>query len=313
MKKLKSYRMLQKPSVYTPNNLRLCFLLIFASPLITHFTFAQVVPKYKDVVYATVAGKDLKLDIYMPAGATAPQLLVWVHGGAWRSGTKEGAPKIFAEKGFAIASLDFRQSTEARFPAAVHDIKAAIRFLRAKAADYGYRNDRLAIAGSSSGGHLATLVGVTNGHKALEGTIGNHLDQSSEISAIIDYFGATNLMTILSQSTPHGLNVRKPALELLLGALPDSVKTLAQLASPVFHIDKNDPPLLIIHGDQDPQMPINQSHELEGQYKKLNLDVYFDVVYGAAHGGDIFFTGEHLQLAITFLQRTSRRGTCAGA
>jgi len=299
--------MLQKLRVYTPNNIRWCFFLIVASPLLTHFAFAQVVPKYKDVVYATVAGKDLKLDIYMPAGVTAPRLLVWIHGGAWRSGTKESAPKIFAEKGFAIASLDFRQSTEARFPAAVHDIKAAIRFLRAKAAEYGYRNDRFAIGGSSSGGHLATLVGVTNGHKALEGTIGNYLDQSSEISAIIDYFGATNLMTILSQSTPHGLNVRKPALELLLGAPPDSVKALAQLASPVFHIDKNDPPLLIIHGDQDPQMPINQSHELEGQYKKLNLDVYFDVVYGGAHGGDIFFSGDHLQLATTFLQRTLRQ------
>jgi acetyl esterase/lipase len=298
--------MLQKLKLNARNNLR-WFLLSSSVLLITHFACAQVVPKHKDVVYATVAGKDLKLDVYMPAGVTAPRLLVWVHGGAWRSGTKENVPKIFAEKGFAIASLDFRQSTEARFPAAVHDIKAAIRFLRAKAAEYGYRNERIAIGGSSSGGHLAALVGVTNGHKELEGTLGKYLDQSSDVSAIVDYFGATNLATILSQSTPHGLSVRKPALELLLGALPDSVKMLAQLASPVSHVDKNDPPLLIIHGDQDPQMPINQSHELEGQYRKLNLDVYFDVVHGAAHGGDIFFSGDHLQLALTFLQRTLRK------
>ena len=265
---------------------------------------SQINPAHKDVVYATVDGKDLKLDIYLPAEVKAPRLLVWVHGGAWRGGSKENPPKVFVENGFAIASLDFRQSTEARFPAAIHDIKAAIRFLKGKAAEYGYRSDRLAIAGSSSGGHLAALVGVTNGHAELEGKVGNYLNQSSDVHAILDYFGATNLTTILSQSTPHGVNMRKPALELLLGALPDSVKTLAQLASPVFHVDKNDPPLLLIHGDQDPQMPINQSHELEGQYKKLSLDVYFQVVYGAAHGGNVFFSDEQLRVAVMFLKRT---------
>ena len=265
---------------------------------------AQVSPKYKDIVYATVDGKELRLDIYMPSAIAAPHLLVWVHGGAWKSGTKESVPKVFVENGFAVASLDFRQSTEARFPAQVNDIKAAIRFLRAKASEYGYKGDKFAIAGSSSGGHLAALVGVSNGNKELEGTVGNYLNQSSHVQAIVDYFGASNLMTILSQSTPFGLNMRRPALKLLLGASPDSVKTLAQLASPVMHVDKSDPPLLIFHGDLDPQMPINQSHELEGQYKKLGLDVEFDVVHGAAHGGDAFFAGEYLEKVTKFLRRT---------
>lgn len=269
--------------------------------------FSQTTPTFKDVVYATADGKDLKLDIYLPAGVTAPVLLVWVHGGAWRNGSKEGVPKVFVENGIATASLDFRQSTEARFPAQIHDIKAAIRFLRAKASEYKYNADRIAIAGSSSGGHLAALVGVSNGNAALEGTVGNHLKESSDVHAILDYFGASNLTTILAQSTPHGLNVRKPALELLLGALPDQTLELAKLASPVFHIDKNDPPLLIFHGDQDPQMPINQSHELEGQYKKLNLDVHFEVVYGAAHGGDVFFADEKLKRAMVFLRRTLKK------
>src|SRR5258705_10354607 len=94
-------------------------------------------PNYKDIVYATVDGNDLKLDIYMPIGVKAPVLLVWVHGGAWRSGTKENLPKIFSQRGIAMASLDFRQSTEARFPAAIHVIKGAIRFLRPKASHYG--------------------------------------------------------------------------------------------------------------------------------------------------------------------------------
>ena len=214
---------------------------------------------------------------------------------------------VFVEHGIATASLDFRLSTEARFPAAVHDIKAAIRFLRANASEYGYRTDRIAISGSSSGGHLAALVGVTNGHTALEGTVGDHPDQSSDVQAIVSYFGASNLTTILAQSTPHGLNVREPALKLLLGALPESAKELAELASPVFHVDRSDPPLLLVHGDQDPQMPINQAHELEGAYKQLGLDVSFDVVHGAAHGGNAFFSGDHLTRALEFLHRTIGR------
>jgi len=272
--------------------------------ILSHPAFSQIAPTYKDIVYATVDGNDLKLDIYLPAGVSNPVLMVWVHGGAWRDGTKASVPKGFIENGIATASLDFRQSTEARFPAAIHDIKAAIRFLRAKASVYGYRIDKIAIGGDSSGGHLATLVGVSNGHAVLEGTGGDYTNQSSRIHAILDYYGATNLSTILAQSTPFGLNVRKPALELLLGSLPESAVDLSKLASPVNHIDKTDPPLLIFHGDQDPQMPINQSHELQGQYQKLNLDVHFEVIHGAAHGGNIFYSGEQLKLALNFLNRT---------
>jgi acetyl esterase/lipase len=214
---------------------------------------------------------------------------------------------LFVEGGMAMASLDFRQSGEARFPANVRDIKAAIRFLRAKASQYGYRSDRIAIAGSSSGGHLAVLVGVSNGQKELEGTVGGFLNQSSDVAAIVDYFGASNLTTILAQSTPHGLSVRRPALELLLGALPDAESSLARLASPVTHVDRSDPPLLIFHGDQDPQMPINQSHELQGAYEKAGLDVFFDVVHGAAHGGDAFFSPDRSARALAFLRRTIGR------
>ena len=188
---------------------------------------------HKDIVYATVDGKALALDLYLPPGVRTPPLVVWVHGGAWRAGTKAQPPMAFVQNGYALASLDFRQSVDARFPAQAHDIKAAIRFLRARARDFGYRVDRIAIAGSSSGGHLAALVGVSNGEKALEGSVGEYPNESSDIAAIIDYYGASNLMTILAQSTPHGLSVRKPALDLLLGAQPDAARDLAELASPV--------------------------------------------------------------------------------
>ena len=270
-------------------------------------TQAPSVREYKDVVYATVEGKPLALDLYVPSRADAAPLLVWVHGGAWSQGTKANPPRHFIAHGIATASLDFRQSTEARFPAQVHDIKAAIRFLRARAQTYGYRADRIAIAGSSSGGHLAALVGVTTGHPALEGTVGDHRQESSAVHAIVSYFGASNLQTILAQSTPFGLNMRRPALERLLGALPDEARELAKLASPVEHVDRQDPPLFLLHGDQDPQMPINQAHELHGAYERLGLDAQLRVLYGAAHGGNVFYSPPHLKPVLDFLDRVIGR------
>jgi acetyl esterase/lipase len=264
---------------------------------------AQAARSIQDVVYATVDGKALALDVHLPANVAQPSLIVWVHGGAWNAGTKAQYPKELVASGFAVASVDFRQTSEARFPANVHDIKAAIRFLRAKAGQYGYRSDRVAIAGASSGAHLAALVGVTNGDADLEGKVGDQLAASSSVQAIVSYFGASNLTTILAQSTPFGLSVRKPALERLLGALPESTPELAKQASPVFHVDRSDPPLLLLHGDQDPQMPINQSHELEGAYEKLGLDVDLVVLHGVAHGGDAFFADEPLRRAVEFLRR----------
>lgn len=262
----------------------------------------------RDITYATVDGKVLQLDLYLPAGVNNPPLLVWIHGGAWRQGSRTSVRREFVNNGFATAAVSYRLSTEARFPAMAHDIKAAIRFLRARAGTYGYRTDRIAIAGDSAGAHLAALVGVSNGVTALEGTVGDHRDQSSSIQAIVDYYGASDLTTILSQSTPFGLDVRVPALDLLLGGQPATVPDLAKLASVVTHVDASDPPLLIFHGDRDPQMPINQSHELHGAYKALGLDVDFVVLHGSAHGGNEFYDGAHLDRALAFLRRTIGTG-----
>jgi acetyl esterase/lipase len=284
-------------------NSRSLYLIIGIVVFATITCYSQTAPTHKDVVYATLDGKELKLDLYLPSNPATSGLLVFVHGGAWRGGSKDGVPKVFPDNGIPIASIEFRQSTEAKFPAQIHDIKAAIRFLRANAGTYGYNAQKIVIVGSSSGGHLAALTGVTHGNAELEGKVGSNLQQSSNVQAIVDYYGATNLTTILAQSTPFGLNVRKPALELLLGSEPDKNIELARLASPVFHVDRTDPPLLIFHGEQDPQMPISQSHELAGAYKKLGLDVQFEVVYGAAHGGELFYTPERLKLAIDFIKK----------
>jgi acetyl esterase/lipase len=256
-----------------------------------------------DIQYATTpAGEPLRLDLYTPDSDAGAPLIVWIHGGAWENGNKSAMPLApIIERGFAVASLDFSPASKALFPGQVHEIKAAIRFLRAQAKQYGYDASRIAIAGASSGAHLAAVVGTSNGQRELEGTLGDHRNESSAVDAIVSYFAATNLTTILAQSTPFGLGVREPALKRLLGAAPKDAEPLARLASPVFQIDGNDPPLLLFHGDQDPQMPINQSHELEGAYERQGLDAELVVVHGAAHGGDAFYSAENVQRVATFL------------
>jgi len=263
---------------------------------------AEEVRVSRDVEYAKVGEHALLLDLHVLASAKSPPVVLWIHGGAWRSGSKKEVPIAgLTARGYAIASVDYRLSPVAKFPAQVHDIKAAIRYLRAKAAKLGIGTEKVAIAGGSAGGHLAALVGVTNGVKELEGEVGQHRDQSSDVQAIVAFYGASNLTTILAQSTPHGLNVRTPALELLLGGQPAMKQELASLASPVLHVDKSDPPLLWFHGDQDPQMPINQAHEMVGTYKQQGLPVTFEVVYGGVHGGKLFYTPEQIEQVANFL------------
>lgn len=279
-------------------------LVLSVSSLLSDAADAPHARIVRDIEFARAGDQTLKLDLHLPRGQAKSPLIVWVHGGAWRSGSKAGMPLgQLVEDGYPIASVDYRLSTEARFPAQIHDIKAALRFVRANSAKWNVSAEKIVIAGDSAGAHLAALVGVSNGHAELEGVVGSDLKHGSDVQGIISFYGAANLTTILNQSTPHGLSVRVPALELLLGALPTNASALARLASPVFHVDSRDPPLLLLHGDQDPQMPISQSHELCGAYQNMKAPVQFEVVYGAAHGGAAFYDTQRLDVVKQFLSR----------
>jgi acetyl esterase/lipase len=258
----------------------------------------------RDITYAKVDGVTLALDVHLPKGKARAPLIVWVHGGAWRSGSKKDMPlgKLVAD-GYAVASADYRLSTQAKFPAQIYDLKAAIRFLRGHGSEWNLPTSKILVAGDSAGGHLAALLGVSNGNKDLEGDLGNDRGQSSDVQGIISFYGGANLTTILKQSTPHGLTVRVPALELLLGGQPEDVPVLARLASPVFHVDRRDPPLLLLHGDQDPQMPVNQALELWSAYQKAKGPVQLEIVPGAGHGGAAFYDEERLAIVRRFLKR----------
>ena len=257
----------------------------------------------RDIPYAQLGEQLQFLDLHLPNGRPRAPLIVWVHGGAWRSGSRKEMPLgKLVEAGYAVASVEYRLSTEAKFPAQIHNLKAAIRFLRRHGGEWNLPAKKILIAGDSAGGHLAALVGVSNGHSELEGDIGSDRGQSSDVQGIISFYGGANLTTILKQSTPHGLSVRVPALDLLLGAQPDDVPALAKLASPVFHVDKNDPPLLLLHGDQDLQMPVNQALELAGAYQNVNAPVQLEIVPGAAHGGAIFYDEKRMAIVRKFLR-----------
>jgi len=264
-------------------------------------------PIRRDIEFARIGDRACTLDLYAPTDSTtrpAPTI-IWIHGGAWRAGSKSNVPVLhWRSHGFAIASVDYRLSPEAKFPAQVHDIKAAIRFLRSRAVELNLDPDRFVIAGASAGGHLAALVGVSDGVDELEGSIGDHDSTSSNVSAIVSFYGASNLQTILSQSTEHGLSVRVPALELLLGGQPEAVPELAKLASPIAHVDESDPPLWLIHGDADPQMPPEQSDELQATYEKANRPVKLDVVTGGKHGGAEFYSEQRLDRIVGELKET---------
>ncbi|EDY83479.1 hypothetical protein VDG1235_3106 [Verrucomicrobiia bacterium DG1235] len=264
----------------------------------------QAAPTQSDILYvADSTNPAHRLDLYLPANNQTPApLIVWTHGGAWRGGTKDSVGiEAMTERGWAIASVEYRLSTEAPFPALIHDIKAAIRYLRANAAELHLDPNTFVIAGDSAGGHLAALVGLSSHDPYLEGTLGAHLDTSSDIQAVVALFGAHNLTTILSQSTPHGLNVRAPALELLLGGPIADTKEAAVLASPIHYVSEHSCPVFIMHGDQDPQMPVNQSLELWGKCKELGIPTHLEIIRGGAHGGPRFYDATRLDIINTFL------------
>lgn len=244
--------------------------------------------EFRDLVYARTPQKDLALDLYLPDQASKPPLVVWIHGGAWRAGSRAKPQALYVtSRGYAVASISYRLSQEAIFPAQIHDCKAAIRWLRANAVKYGYDATRIGVWGPSAGGHLVALLGTSGGVKELEGDLGN-ADESSAVQAVVDFFGPTDM---LQMSKPPGQAHHdapdSPESQLIGGPIQQN-KDKAARADPITYITPNDPPFLIIHGDRDATVPMNQSELLEAALKKARVPVTFRVLPGAGHGGPAF-------------------------
>jgi acetyl esterase/lipase len=241
----------------------------------------------QDVEYGKGGEKTLKLDILRPKQPPAEPMpvVVYIHGGAWKGGNKAGMPGLcnrLAQQGYFCASVEYRFSQEAVFPAQIEDTKCAIRFLRAHAKQYSINPDRIGVWGHSAGGHLVALLGTAGDAKDLEGK-GGWEDQSSRVQCVVDCFGPTDFTVI-----PKGMeNVKEqmtgPVAQLLGGPVPENADKAAQ-ASPLKYVSKDDPPFLIMHGDQDPVVPIDQSERFCEALKKAGVDATLYIVKGAGHG-----------------------------
>jgi acetyl esterase/lipase len=259
------------------------------APLPPALTTAGGVRLLPGVAYAALPGmRPLELDLWLPPEGTGPvPVAVFLHGGGWRVGTRHlvGAdPTPFeqvARAGIAVASVDYRLTGEATWPAQLHDAKAAVRWLRARSGELGVDPDRIAAWGESSGGHLAELLGLTADDPALDGDVGI-TGPSSAVTAVVAWYAPSDVAAVATDTgaDPHDQATREA---LLLGAPPSDVPDLAAQASPVTHVSPGAPPFLLLHGAADRAIPRVQSERLYEALVEAGVEVELDVYEDADH------------------------------
>ena len=228
-----------------------------------------------------------KLDIYLPGKTDkAMPVVVWIHGGGWEAGSKENPPAPnLLKQGYAVASINYRYSKQSPYPAQIEDCKAAIRYLRGNAAKYNLDKDHIGCMGASAGGHLVALLGTTGDVKELEGKVGSYSKESSRVQAVCDWFGPSDLLKLV----PSSAGAVNPVTRLMGGDMVEK-KSLAETANPINYITKDNAPFLILHGEKDVLVPVNQSEMLNEALKKGGVESELIVVPGAGHDGRIITT-----------------------
>ena len=261
----------------------------------------------RDIPYAETDHPRQHLDLYLPFKRESQRLplIVFIHGGGWRNGDKAiGArwliPYVVTQK-FVGASVGYRLSDDATWPAQIHDCKAAIRWLRANAPKFGIDSDRIAVVGTSAGGHLVSLLGTSGDVPPLEGTLGQFDETSSCVTCVVNYFGPTDLLTMndfpskIDHDAPDS-----PESKMLGGTLPEHPQR-AREASPQTHISKGDSPFLIIHGTDDQLVPYDQSVQFDKRLRAAGVPSLLIRVEGGEHGS--FSNPEIDRRVELFLQR----------
>lgn len=260
----------------------------------------------KNVVFAKAEGHELKLNLFLPEKVKNPPLVVFIHGGGWRNGSYQACrTQWLTDYGFAVASVSYRLTDKGAFPIQSHDCKGAIRWLRAHAKDYGYNAEKIGVAGTSAGGHLALLMGTTGDNETLEGAIGGNTDQSSRVQAVVDFFGPSDFVA-RSKNQPSKTDIPDSPVYLLLGGAASKNVEKAKLASPAYHVTKDDAPLYIVHGDADKTVNLRQSKRIESVYKEAGLPVTLNVIKGAGHGGKACFSKDVQQEVAKFFSKHLR-------
>ena len=241
---------------------------------------------YRDIAYVTNGHPRQKLDLYLPKDTENPPLMILIHGGGFKEGDKsEENVAQWLSLGYAVASLNYRFSSDAIFPAQIEDCKAAVRWLRANAKKYGYDPDRFGARGSSAGGYLVTMLGVTGSTAKFD--VGENLEISSRVQAVADRYGATDFLQMDAHRLPGAPVYNKPdspLSELIGGTLEDNRDKVAG-ANPINYVTKDCPPFIIIHGDRDLLVPHHQSELLVAALAKVGVPVTLYTVKGGGHGG----------------------------
>jgi len=234
-----------------------------------------------DITYTNIEGTALMMDIYYPRTATgAVPAIIYVHGGGWTSGDKESGAGIqfipeLISRGYLVASINYRLAPEFKVIDQIGDVKCAIRYLRAKAVNYGIDTRRIGVIGGSAGGHLVALLGTSDKSSNLEGN-GGYYDQSSRVQAVVDLFGPADL-TIMFESTPAQW------LQNVFGTSNFNSDDIRRV-SPVTYITGDDSPFLILHGDQDTVVQLEQSEIFFQKLQEANVPASLVIVKNAGHG-----------------------------
>ena len=243
--------------------------------------------KHTDILYKEIDGIKLELDLYMPEDAKNPPLIMWIHCGAWMYGDRKSPIMLWqAERGYAVASIEYRLTNQAIFPAHIIDCKDALIWLKQNAAKYGYDASRIAVAGDSAGGHLAALMGTSIGHADWELNGADCPDCS--VQAVIDYYGPTELgreWPGLSDTDKH-ISGDDTIQSPFLGSpvLSKQGRARAAIANPITYINGSEPPFLILHGDADDVVPYKQSIYLRDALETVGVPVSMHRVHGGGHG-----------------------------
>lgn len=213
-------------------------------------------------------------------------LVIFVHGGGWKAGDKNPFPALLetlAAEGFVCASVNYRLSGEANFPAAIEDCKSALRFLRSRAVEYGIDLKRVGVWGSSAGGHLVALMGTSGDDPDFKKN-GFHVNESDRVQAVCDFFGPTDFLKLKGQpSKLDHMAANSPEAEFLGGAIESQVEAVKR-ANPIAYVDPKDPPFLIMHGNKDEVVPIHQSEILFQALQEAKVRSRFVVVTNGGHG-----------------------------
>jgi acetyl esterase/lipase len=251
---------------------------------------------HRDMAYVQGGDDQQKLDLYLPEKSDAPlPVIVWIHGGAWFAGDKAGGPAIrYVGRGYAVASINYRLSQQAKFPAQIEDCKSAVRWLRAHAKEYNLNPTRVAAWGDSAGGHLVALLGTSGDVKQFD--VGDNLDQLSRVQAVVDWYGPTDFTKMGGMhDAPDG-----PEAQLIGGPVQQN-KDKAAVANPITYVSKDDPPFLIMHGDKDVVVPFNQSELLLDALKSAGVEASLHPVPGAGHAAPQFDNSDNRKIVEEFL------------